>query len=497
MFGHYRLDELVGRGGMGEVHRAYDTRRHRVVALKRLRPGLADDAEYQERFRREARLVARLSSPHVVPIHDFGEMDGRLFLDMRLVPGTDLAGLVHQSGPLSPSRAVEVVRQIADALDSAHRNGLVHRDVKPSNILLDSTRHRDFAYLVDFGIVRSIGDGRLTMTGALVGTTAYMAPEMFIGRPADRRVDIYALGCLLFEVLTGSPPFVGQGPVQMYHHLHSEPPRPSAHRYGLPPGLDAVVARAMAKDPEQRFASAGQLADAASDVVSKDRSSALARSSGDAQHDRDPRDHRVPPAPARRRRASALVGVAVLVVVLAGALGLTLYLRSPGGAPLLPPPGTTTSTATATAPPGPVATASDGSFEVDVPSGWSSYPPAGTDLLNLRSADQGANILVSAQPADAQSLDAFAAQSAQEIVDILDGTIDAGGIESSTLADAPARRYTYTLPAAADYPEARGRQIIARHDGADYFLTYTGRPDLFNATVADYESVVDSWRWRQ
>ena len=261
MFGHYRLDELLGRGGMGEVHRAYDTRRHRAVALKRLRPGLADDAEYQERFRRESRLVARLSSPHVVPIHDFGELDGRLFIDMRLVPGTDLATLVHRSGPLPPFRAVEVVRQIADALDSAHRNGLVHRDVKPSNILLDSTRDRDFAYLVDFGIVRSVGDGRLTVTGALVGTTAYMAPEMFIGRPADRRVDIYALGCLLFEVLTGDWPYAYENKRDllskvMFGQLERHP---AAKNDKVPQWLDQVVARALALDREKRYASAAAM----------------------------------------------------------------------------------------------------------------------------------------------------------------------------------------------------------------------------------------------
>jgi serine/threonine-protein kinase len=271
MFGPYRLEQRIGRGGMGEVFRAFDTGRQRTVALKRLHGGLADDAEYQERFRRESRLAARLSSPHVVPIHDFGTIDGSLFIDMRLVSGVDLADEIERCGRLEPQRAASIVRQLADALDAAHEDGLVHRDVKPSNVLLSQHRGRDFVYLVDFGIVRTMGDGAgagrtgaaLTGTGLAIGTLSYMAPELFTGREVDRGVDVYALGCLLFEALTGRPPFVGDGPTLMYEHLNATPPRPSEVVAGLPPAVDDVIARALAKSPAARFAGAGDLADAA------------------------------------------------------------------------------------------------------------------------------------------------------------------------------------------------------------------------------------------
>ncbi|GAA4903778.1 serine/threonine-protein kinase [Actinomycetospora succinea] len=265
-FGPYRLEERIGRGGMGEVFRAFDTSRQRTVAVKRLHGGLADDGDYQERFRRESRTAARLSSPHVIPIHDFGTIDGRLYIDMRLVSGVDLAEEIERGGRLEPRRAVEIVRQTADALDAAHDDGLIHRDVKPSNVLLTQHRGRDFVYLVDFGIVRAMGGdtkSSLTGTGSAIGTLAYMAPELFVGREMDRRVDVYALGCLLFEAIAGRPPFVSEGPGLMYDHLNETPPRLSEVAPGSPPALDAVLAQAMAKDPAQRFATAGDFADAA------------------------------------------------------------------------------------------------------------------------------------------------------------------------------------------------------------------------------------------
>jgi hypothetical protein len=273
MFGPYRLDERIGRGGMGEVFRAYDTSRQRTVAVKRLHGGLADDADYQERFRRESRTAARLSSPHVIPIHDFGTIDGRLYIDMRLVSGLDLAEEIERGGRLEPRRAAEIVRQTADALDAAHEDGLIHRDVKPSNVLITQHRGRDFVYLVDFGIVRAMGGdtkSSLTGTGSAIGTLAYMAPELFLGREMDRRVDVYALGCLLFEAIAGRPPFLSEGPGLMYDHLNETPPRLSEVAPGSPPALDAVLATAMAKDPAQRYATAGDLADAAIRAVGGD-----------------------------------------------------------------------------------------------------------------------------------------------------------------------------------------------------------------------------------
>ena len=271
-FGPYRLEHLIGRGGMGEVHRAWDTRRGRTVALKRLPAPLAGDPEFQARFRRESALAAQLSEPHIIPIHDFGEINGRLFIDMRLVDGTDLASVVKSEGPMAPRRAIGILAQVAGALDAAHAAGLVHRDVKPSNVLVRGHDEDEFAYLIDFGIARAAAGQTsgpaLTLTGATLGTLDYMAPERFENRPVDGRADVYSLACMLFELLTGAAPFRGRTPVGMIHaHVTLEPPRPSAHRPGLPPGLDDVVARGMAKRPEQRYPTAGALVAAARAAV--------------------------------------------------------------------------------------------------------------------------------------------------------------------------------------------------------------------------------------
>src|ERR1700757_67704 len=204
-FGRYQLVELLGRGGMGEVWRAYDPDMNRVVALKVLPPNFADDQVFQERFRREARSAAGLDEPHVVPIHEFGEIEGRLYVTMRLIKGRDLQDLL-QDGPLPPARAVWIIEQIASARHAAHEVGLVHRDVKPSNILVTGD---DFAYLIDFGIARAAGEIGLTSTGSTIGTWAYMAPERFRTGAAYARTDVYALACVLYQCLTGGLPFPG------------------------------------------------------------------------------------------------------------------------------------------------------------------------------------------------------------------------------------------------------------------------------------------------
>ena len=266
-FGSYRIEALIGRGGMGEVYRAYDTEHERTVALKVLSEHLAADRGYRERFRREAHLAARLNEPHVVPIHRYGEIDGRLFLDMRLVRGDDVAQVLARDGRFSPERTVSVVSQVAQALDAAHADGLVHRDVKPSNVLLTGSGDAEFAYLVDFGIARSTTDSQgpsLTQTGAALGSFDYMAPERFLEREIDLRVDVYALACVLFECLTGRRPFPRDGlGAQMFAHVNTEVDPPSSLAPGIPTALDAVVARGLAKDPDARYASAGELAAAA------------------------------------------------------------------------------------------------------------------------------------------------------------------------------------------------------------------------------------------
>lgn len=266
-FGRYRLIEVLGRGGMGEVWRAYDTETKRTVAIKVLPPYLADDNEFVQRFRREAEAAAQLNSPHVIPIHQYGEIDGRLYVDMRLIDGRDLGTLLTE-GPLETGRAVRIIDQVAKALHAAHKVGLIHRDVKPSNILLDGD---DFAYLIDFGIARAADETRMTKSGNMIGTLAYIAPERLdIQTEEDGRADIYSLACVLYEALTGKPPFSGATAAQLIAaHLNTPPPRPSIAQPDVPPLVDEVIATGMAKDPNQRYATTIELANAARDATTE------------------------------------------------------------------------------------------------------------------------------------------------------------------------------------------------------------------------------------
>ncbi|WP_158607561.1 serine/threonine-protein kinase [Flexivirga caeni] len=272
VFGHYLLHQVIGTGGMGQVARATDTRLGRDVALKVMHPATAADEEYRARFQQEAAIVARLTDPHVIPIHGYGEIDGRLYLDMRLVEGRNLAQLFDR-GRLEVERTLDLLSQIGDALDSAHRAGLVHRDVKPSNILVDP---RGFAHLVDFGIAASVSQHDLTQTGQVVGSASYMAPERFeLGAHQDGRSDVYSLACVLYQGLTGSKPFVADDQVQLITaHLQQPPPSLRLHRDDLPESLDRVVRAGLAKNPAQRPASAPELMDAARAAMRQPRSSA-------------------------------------------------------------------------------------------------------------------------------------------------------------------------------------------------------------------------------
>ncbi len=265
MFGHYRLLRLIGKGGMGEVYEAEDTVKDRVVALKLLPEGVSHDSVFRKRLQREAHSAGRLQEPHVVPIHDYGEIDGVLYVDMRMINGSDLRKLLKNFGPMTPARAVAIVRQVASAIDAAHESGIMHRDVKPENILI--TRD-DFAYLVDFGIANASTDEKLTELGTAVGTYAYMAPERFTNDEVTYRADIYALACVLYECLAGSQPYAGDSVgVVITAHLMQPIPRPSVERPGIPSAFDEVIARGMAKKPAERFATAGDLATAATDAL--------------------------------------------------------------------------------------------------------------------------------------------------------------------------------------------------------------------------------------
>jgi len=289
----YRLEEVVGRGGMGVVYRAHDLRLKRTVALKLMAPELALDERFRERFSRESELAMSLEHPNVVPIHDAGEFEGRLYLAMRHVEGTDLKALLREEELLGPARALAITAQIANALDAAHAKGLVHRDVKPSNVLLDPDQH---AYLADFGLTRRLSEqGVQSGDGRSMGTPSYLAPEQIEGGPVDGRADIYSLGCLLYECLTGEAPFARDSRLAVaWAHLEEEPPSIGDRVPQLPAAIDDVIHKAMAKDPEERYATCGELIAAAEDALGLG-----------------------PVAPPRRRRLAVAVAVLAALTALA------------------------------------------------------------------------------------------------------------------------------------------------------------------------------------
>lgn len=303
---------------MGEVYRALDTRTDRIVALKVLPPHLAEDKVFQRRFRRESQAAAGVDDPHVVPIHSHGEIDGRLYLDMRLIEGLTLGDILsRRDRPLGPQLAVSVVEQVASALDGAHAAGLVHRDVKPSNILISE---REFVYLIDFGLARTASDPGLTTAGSTLGTLAYMAPERFSGGQADPRSDIYALTCVLYECLTGSRPYPDDSlEQQIAGHMVTPPPLPSASDRKLA-AFDAVIRKGMAKDPEDRYRTGAELAAAARRAVSLPAATFSAAR------------HRAPARRGRRPRRPVVVVVGVSVALVAvSALAAWQFRAQHGG----------------------------------------------------------------------------------------------------------------------------------------------------------------------
>jgi serine/threonine-protein kinase len=334
-----RIESVAGRGGMGIVYRATQLSLARPVALKLIAPEHAADEGFRERFERESRMAAAIDHPNVIPVYGAGEEDGRLYLVMRWVAGTDLHRLLREDGRLEPLRAARIVDQVAGALDAAHAAGLVHRDVKPANVLLSG----EHAYLADFGLTRLIGtDDHLTTAGHFLGTVDYMAPEQFRNEAVDARTDVYALGCVLYAALTGAPPFPRETvPQTMLAHMHDEPPRAT----GVPKDFQRVLARALAKAPEDRFPSAGDLGRAAlaaaegRSVTEAERS--VARGAA-APRSRTRRREVPPPRPdapqvkryrTRPRRAWAWIGA----LVAAAAAAIAFVALAPGKA--APPPG--------------------------------------------------------------------------------------------------------------------------------------------------------------
>ncbi|MFG3496640.1 serine/threonine-protein kinase [Streptomyces sp. NPDC047886] len=254
----YLVESEIGRGGMAVVYRARDLELHRPVALKLLAPELARNDTFRKRFTHESLVAAAIDHPHIVPVFAAGETEGLLYIAMRYVPGRDLRAMLDREGPLPPEQAARIAVQVASALDAAHAHDLVHRDVKPGNILIDEgthSEHPEHVYLTDFGLTKkSLSLTGFTTVGQFVGTLDYVAPEQISGRPVDGRCDVYSLGCVVFETLTGAPPFRRDDDMALlWAHQYDPPPLLSEERPGLPAGLDEVLAKALAKTPEERY----------------------------------------------------------------------------------------------------------------------------------------------------------------------------------------------------------------------------------------------------
>src|SRR5688572_18055217 len=321
----YRIEAVAGRGGMGVVYRATQLALERQVALKLIAPELAQDEAFRDRFKRESKTAALIEHAHVIPVHEAGEADGQLFIAMRFVEGTDLRELIRREGRIAPARATRLLTQVASALDAAHARGLVHRDIKPGNVLIAHEDGQDHAYLTDFGLSKRVGsESGVTRTGMWVGTLDYIAPEQIQGFELDARSDVYSMGCLLYHTVTGRIPFERDSDVaKIFAHMSESPPPLHEVDERLPADLDAVLLRAMAKEPGDRYPSAGDLGRAARaavegiPVTKAERSVATGAAAPSA-----PRRAGAAKAPRVRRRralpfAAALLAVAAAAAVLA------------------------------------------------------------------------------------------------------------------------------------------------------------------------------------
>jgi eukaryotic-like serine/threonine-protein kinase len=343
----YELGDILGFGGMSEVHLARDQRLHRDVAVKVLRADLARDPSFYLRFRREAQNAAALNHPAIVAVYDTGEAEtpnGPLpYIVMEYVDGVTLRDIVHTDGPMEPKRAIEVIADACQALNFSHQHGIIHRDVKPANIMISNT---GAVKVMDFGIARALHDANsVTQTAAVIGTAQYLSPEQARGEKVDARSDVYSLGCVLYEILTGEPPFVGDSPVAVaYQHVREDPTPPSRRHEGIPPELDAVVLKALAKNPDNRYQTAaemradlvkvhsGEQPDAPKVFTDAERSSLMSAAPGD--HRTEPIDAvgRAQPRYIERERKGSigrwLIAVAVLAVL---TVVVTIAINMTGG----------------------------------------------------------------------------------------------------------------------------------------------------------------------
>ncbi len=399
----YTLEQQIGHGGMAMVFRARDHQLGRLVALKIMAPSLVSDTEFRQRFVRESRAAAAVDDPHIIPVFEAGEADGVLFIAMRYVAGGDVRSLLAREGPLSVDRATAILVSVASALDAAHAAGLVHRDVKPGNMLMDARKGRpDHVYLADFGLTKATsGAISLTGTGRFLGTADYAAPEQIGGRPVDGRADQYALACAAVEMLTGETPFPLDNVMAVLTAHMSEPPPPlSARRHGLPAELDAVVGRALAKSPSDRYHSCGDFTAALLRAASVSRNgTAVASGAPPGRPDREtarlaaggPDGARAEPRETRplarqrsmeppgridvergRSRGWLLAGAAAAAVaVVAVAVVAYLVLGKPGGAPGGPAAGTSHSASQAVSAPRWHTYHDPSGFTIGLPPGWS------------------------------------------------------------------------------------------------------------------------------
>jgi eukaryotic-like serine/threonine-protein kinase len=326
----YELEELVGSGGMSSVYRAHDRLLERSVALKILHEQYGRDEDYVERFRREARAVAQLAHPNIVTVIDRGEQDGRQFIVFEYVDGVNLKELVDEEGPLPVHEAIELALQVARGLSFAHDQGLVHRDVKPQNVLIDGDGR---AKVTDFGIARSVDVDGMTLTGTIMGTSNYIAPEQARGQPVDEQTDVYSLGCVLYELLTGEVPYGGDNFVSVaMRHVNDPVPSVRDERPDVPPRLDWVIQQAMAKDHQERFASMNELAaelEACYAELDGDEGATMIAPAATAV--RAPRGRTARPRRRRRRAIWPFVLLGVALAAMGGGLVGLLAFRDNGG----------------------------------------------------------------------------------------------------------------------------------------------------------------------